>query len=324
VPTRGSWTVRTNGGDSIYHGLDLKLDRRFSKGLLLRGAYTYSKLIDTASEVFTTTGNSSFPEILNNRAADRGLSAFDRRQRFVLTYIYDIPKLRGDSFAAKGLGYIVNGWMFGGTAAFQTGAPYTVSDGFDNNGDGTASDRPTLFNAGADINQWAFDNRTGGLAPGGPAFCSGPYLLSGLGCQPWLNGTWNQNGTAATTDDTGTAITASNIHWLVPATGFGTLGRNSFTVPGRQDLTFGLQRTINLHSERHQLVVRMEMLNPFNHPNTGNPPSTNLSGISTFFQPGSTRSTGATAPAAPSQTFLNIPLTVVGERDIRFWLKYQF
>ena len=42
-------------------------------------SYTFSKLIDTGSEVFTTTGNSSFPENLSNRALDRGLSAFDRR-----------------------------------------------------------------------------------------------------------------------------------------------------------------------------------------------------------------------------------------------------
>ncbi len=304
VPTRNSWTVRTNGGDSIYHALDLKLDRRFSHGLLLRGSYTFSKLIDTGSEVFTTTGNSSFPENLTNRALDRGLSAFDRRNRFVLTYIYDVPKFRADNnLAEKSLGYLVNGWQIAGTAAFQSGAPYTVSDGFDNNGDGTASDRPSIANPNADPLAWAFVNPAGG-------FCDGPSKQAGKGCVPFLNGTANAGLTS------GTLITADNIHWLVPVanTGFGTLGRNTFVAPGRQDWTFGLQRTINLHSERHQMVFRTEMLNPFNHPNTGNPISTNLNSVAFF--------TNAQAQADP--TFQNTGETVTGQRIIRFWLKYQF
>jgi hypothetical protein len=301
-PLRGSWTVRDNGGDSSYHALDVKLDRRFSHGLLLRTSYTFSKLIDTGSEVFTTTGASSFPQNLANRAGDRGLSAFDRRHRVVVTYVYDIPKLKNnEGFGFKTLGYIVNGWQIAGTAAYQTGAPYTVSDGFDNNGDGQAADRPNLANPAADPQAWAFDNGAGG-------FCDGPSLLAGKGCVPFLNGTGNATLT------TGTPITASNIHWLVPVTGFGNVGRNSFSVPGRQDWTFAVQRTVNLHSERHQLVFRTEFLNPFNHPNTGNPLSTNLSAVS-FFR---------TVDTTPAVNFLNTAGTVTGERDIRFWLKYQF
>jgi hypothetical protein len=328
-PARNSWTVRDNGGDSIYHALDVKLDRRFSKGLLLRTSYTFSKLIDTGSEVFTTTGNSSFPENLSNRALDRGLSAFDRRHRVVVTYVYDIPKLRSDSnFAVKALGHVVNGWQIAGTAAYQTGAPYTVSDGVDQNGDGTASDRPSLANLSADPLAWAVVNPTGG-------FCDGPTKLAGKGCVPFLNGTWNQHGSANPANWTGTLITADNIHWLVPAAGtsLGTLGRNTFSVPGRQDWTFAVQRTINLHSERHQLVARTEMLNPFNHPNTGNPLSTNLSGVSFFNAPGSSVCSNlTTCPTAglttagppPAVNFLNTDSTVTGARVIRFWLKYQF
>lgn len=328
-PVYNSWTVRDNGGDSTYHALDVKLDRRFSHGLLIRGAYTWSKLIDDGSEVFTTTGNSSFPENLTDRALDRGLSAFDRRQRFVLTYVYDIPKFRGDNnFGEKFLGHVINGWQLAGTAAFQTGAPFTVSDGFDQNVDGTASDRPNLANASAPVTSWAIVNPAGG-------FCDGPTQLSGKGCVPFLNGTWDEHGSANKANWTGTLITADNIHWLVPAAGttLGTFGRNNLTVPGRQDWTFATQRTINLHSERHQLVVRMEMLNPFNHPNTGNPLSTNLSGVTFFNAPGSSVCSNlttcpaaglTTAGAPPAVNFLNTAGTITGERDIRFWLKYQF
>lgn len=320
-PTRGSWTIRDNSGDSIYHALDVKLDRRFTHGLLLRTSYTFSKLIDTGSEVFTTTGASSFPEDLTfgHRGIDRGLSAFDRRHRVVVAYVYDIPKLRNDSnFGFKALGHFVNGWQLAGTTAYQTGAPYTVSDGFDNNGDGQSSDRPSLNNAAAPITNWAFVNPDGSL-------CNGPYLLSGFGCLPFQNGTLDQHGTSTKSAWTGTPFTAADMHWLVASNGaFGNLARNSFVAPGRQDWTFAVQRTINLHTERHQLVFRTELFNPFNHPNTGNPVSTNLSGITAFRAPGSTTSTGAIAPAAPDVVFLNTAETVRGERDIRFWFKYQF
>jgi len=51
-PALGDVLVRNNAADSIYHSGQLTLDRKFSHGLLLRGAYTYSKLIDDGSEVF--------------------------------------------------------------------------------------------------------------------------------------------------------------------------------------------------------------------------------------------------------------------------------
>jgi hypothetical protein len=182
-------TIRDNSGDSIYHALDLKLDRRFSHGLLLRTSYTFSKLIDDGSEVFTTTGSSSFPAdlTLGHRFVDRGLSAFDRRHRIVVSYIYDIPKLKGDSDFAKGLGYITNGWQIAGTTAYQAGAPNTISDGFDANGDGQANDRPNIANPNAPITFWAIDSAQLGL-PGGN-LCDGPSALNLGTCKSTINGT---------------------------------------------------------------------------------------------------------------------------------------
>src|SRR5262249_29176071 len=83
-PNFGLVSARTNGGDSIYHAGQLKVERSFSHGLLLRGAYTYSKFIDDMSEVFITSGGSSRAQNLSDQSGDRGLSAFDRRHRFTL------------------------------------------------------------------------------------------------------------------------------------------------------------------------------------------------------------------------------------------------
>ncbi|HEX7287416.1 MAG TPA: TonB-dependent receptor [Candidatus Angelobacter sp.] len=298
-PTRGSWVIRDNSADSIYHGLDVKLDRRFIHGLLLRTSYTFSKLIDDGSEVFTTTGTSSFPAdlTLGHRGIDRGLSAFDHRNRIVVLYVYDIPKLKtaDSNFAVKALGALVNGWQTSGSFAYQSGAPETVTDGFDANGDGQANDRPLLSNPSAPLLAFGVDPALFGLAGLSPTgLCEGAVFLNGSGnCNP---------------------VTANAVRWIIPANGVGNVGRNTQVAPGRQDTTFAVQRSVNLHSERHQLIFRTEMLNPFNHPNTVNA-DFNLIGITP----------NASDVVVPGdQTFGNYPLTVTGSRTVRFWLKYVF
>jgi hypothetical protein len=145
-PNLGPILVRTNGGDSIYHAGQLTLDRKFSHGLLLRGAYTYSKFIDDTSEVFITSGLSSFAQNVFNQGADRGLSAYDRRHRMVLTYVWDVPFVRGSSNRfSSALQAITRDWQTSGIFTWSTGAPETFNDGFDANGDGHGgNDRPNL------------------------------------------------------------------------------------------------------------------------------------------------------------------------------------
>src|SRR5439155_11653442 len=52
-PLSGSRQIRTNGGSSIYHSGQFEAKRRFGNGLSFTGAYTWSKLIDNASEIFS-------------------------------------------------------------------------------------------------------------------------------------------------------------------------------------------------------------------------------------------------------------------------------
>jgi hypothetical protein len=145
IPAQGSITVRTNAGDSIYHGLQFKVDRRFSKGLLLRAAYTYSKLIDDTSEVFTTSGLDSRSQDLFHQSSDRGLSAYDRRQRFVLAYIYETPTFSGDGVGRHLLRGVASHWQWSGVYTVQTGIPDTIVSGQDQNNDlDAANDRPSI------------------------------------------------------------------------------------------------------------------------------------------------------------------------------------
>ncbi len=148
-PALGNVTVRTNGADSIYHSGQFTLDRKFSHGLLLRAAYTYSKLIDDASEVFTISQQSSFSENPFNQGQDRGPSLYDRRQRLVVTYIWDIPYVHSkDNAGYRMLNAVTAHWQWSGFATFQTGQPETIITGTDVLGDlNLTNDRPNLVNA---------------------------------------------------------------------------------------------------------------------------------------------------------------------------------
>ncbi len=290
-PNRGFILIRDNSGDSIYHGLNAQLERKFSKGLMLRAAYTYSKAIDDVSEVFTTGNWSAYPLVqLPDQAAgtnrgtyDRGLSAFDARQRLALTYVYDIPNLRTEGFL-KPVGYVVHDWSVSGTTAFQSGNPANVEVGYDVNGDGISNDRPNLGNPSAPMASYGWDSSWEGLPAG--QVCAGPQYWVGP-CVP---------------------VSASSVHWIVPAFGtVGNVGRNSVIVPGTQTWNLSVARHFKVR-EGQQFEFRADMFNVFNHANTGTPNYTLTSGI----------------PTSGVVKFANLPLTVGGNRNIRFWLKYSF
>ena len=92
----------------------------------------------------TSGGSTRAQDQFSNRN-DRGLSAFDRRHRAALTWVWDLPGVHADSGYKRGLGYVVNGWEVSGTAQFETGAPETIHvESFDVNGDLSGfNDRPS-------------------------------------------------------------------------------------------------------------------------------------------------------------------------------------
>lgn len=281
-PARGPITVRTNDGDSNYHGLQLDVTRSFKHGFLVRGAYTWSHAIDDISEVFTTSGISSFPQNPFNRKAEYGPSAFDRRQRFALTFIYVSPTFHDVHANAFGVAkYALSNWQFSGTANFQTGAPETITSSLDTGGSRRANGRPSSGNPAAKIDY-------------SEACLESPTCITGVGQQ-------NDDGTFSDYN-TGAPGTLSQFRYYVPASGFGNVGRNTFFGPATQTWRLGLQRNIPIpHLEGHQVELRLEADNPWNHSIGGIP-----------------------AGDINSGTFLNRDVTYTGGRTAYLWIKYRF
>jgi hypothetical protein len=114
----GSMTIQEAVSNSNYNGLWLSAERRLAKGLTFTASYTFSKSIDNNSV------GSSNPQIQNfyDIAAERGLSDFDARHRFVLSGIYLLP-LRWDR---NGLTRrLASGWSIAPIVNLQSGNPFS-------------------------------------------------------------------------------------------------------------------------------------------------------------------------------------------------------
>ena len=144
-PAIGSAFQITSIFHSNYNGLQATLTRRLNSGLSFQAAYTWSKAIDDVSlpsTFFNAPGQPADIQNSGNLAAERGLSAFDVRHRFVTSYIYELPFFRSGKGAAS---YLLGGWKLSGIAALQSGSPFTVLDSSDQSFDGVNGDRPNLL-----------------------------------------------------------------------------------------------------------------------------------------------------------------------------------
>ena len=125
---------------SRYHGLQMKLEKRYSDGYSYLFAYTLAQSKDTRSydPVFTvvSTGNaqsaSSTPFDIKNRSLNYARSDFDRLHVLSATFVYELPFGR-DKRLGKGASGVVNqiigGWQVAGQGFWESGRPFTVYAG---------------------------------------------------------------------------------------------------------------------------------------------------------------------------------------------------
>ncbi len=297
-PLRGAITVRDNSGDSHYNGGSIKVERQYSHGLLLRGSYTYSKSIDDGSDVFHTfaTGDagSITPQNPFSRASNRGLSDFDIRHRAVFAYVWNIPGLHNSSNGLmNGLGYITRGWEVSGTTSLQSGAPVTpFIGGLDTNGDGSAFNGLPFAGTGPKT-QIGIDGAFIGATPGTI------YSLN----------QFQDPKNDPTLPPPLVPVTSSQVGYIV-APGLGNVGRGSLVANGSWLQNLAVARHVKIpRLEGHELLLRVEMYNVFNHPNSDNTQALDSNVLDATNN---------------SNTFLNNGFALQGHRDIKLMLKYNF
>jgi hypothetical protein len=122
-------------GISSYNGLEVDVNRRFSKSLQFRGAYTFAKALDDGDNMNTSVATNSPAFVANplDPKADYGRASFDIRHVAVLNATYELPFGRGKKDWRDRL---VGDWQISGIQTLQSGLPFTPQLSYNPSNDG--------------------------------------------------------------------------------------------------------------------------------------------------------------------------------------------
>lgn len=247
---RGSSYAATQG-NSIYQGLQTKLEKRFANGLSFLAAYTWAKTLSDSGDLLNGGSVAGYraPNVPSlGIHFDYALADFDLRNVFHFSGGYDLPFGKGKRFASGASGlqnYLVSGWSINWSMTLQGGQPIGLSCP-SSTAAGLGCD--DLFVSGQPLKLGLHTDANGKLSwYGNPAAFAQPCVL-GPGGVP-------------------TASPAG----CVPLTGHAALGGLS-QVPGppfrRADFSFFKDIPFK---ERYRFQFRSEFFNVLNHPNFNAP-----------------------------------------------------
>jgi hypothetical protein len=241
----------TNYGFGNYNAMTVAVQKRLSYGLQMQASYIYARnLSNLGGNPGTPAGGfqGEYGGTISNpyqANIDYGNVNFTRRNRFLTTFLYDLPFGRGKMLLNSANGFVdrvVGGWELAGVLLFQTGPFMTVSQLNDP--------------CGCGFNDF---NSTGGRAD----TVSGVNPYAGQSIGQWINPS----------------------AYATPANAIGRFGDSeagAVTGPGTQAVSMSLIKSIPIkESIRAQLGV--QVANLFNHPNFA-PPGNLTLGVAAFGQ----------------------------------------
>ncbi len=213
---------------SNYNSVQFTVNRRFSSGVQLVSAFTFSKMIDDAAQ-FHAGGQNTYEAVTAantyDLAAERATSSLDVPLRWVTSGLWDLPFGKGRSHLSQAHGVtqaLLGGWQAVGIVTLRSGFPFTLRDFQDT----SLTDGPFLHVGRPDLvaPQQTFQN---------------PNL--------WYN---------------------PAAYARAPLGGFGNLGRNTLRGDGMGNLDFSILKDFPLSSIREGMAVefRAEAFNLFNSP----------------------------------------------------------
>ena len=242
---------QANLGYSNYNAGTVEVKKRMSNGLQLQASYMFTRNLSNVNGAISGSTNNFQGEqggVLSNPYSpglDYGNVPFTRRNRFLATFLYDLPFGRGKTFLSGSNGLlnrVVGGWELSGIMLYQSGPFMTVTTNSDPSGTGY-----NLFNS------------NGGRADAVPGV--NPY--GGQSLSAWIN-------PAAFTDP------GDNIGR------FGDASQGDVVGPGTVALSTSLIKSVTIR-ESMRLQIGAQAANVLNHPNYA-PPVNLTVGVAGFGQ----------------------------------------
>jgi hypothetical protein len=282
---QGLLRSRENTATSNYHGLQARFNGRVFNQLTLTAAYTFSKTLDNASEIFSFGEGAFAQNPFDLQKSERSLSGNDRRHASALSFIWDVPIFKSE----KGLvGHVLGGWQLNGTYNLASGRPFNVSQFFnfafglpsyqDNSFQGNFvgldqlhpfwgnPNAPRTAVAITDVDASFYGDLLGAFVPSPTGFWS-LNEINRTGC--------GNRGDCAPGAGL-VAVGANEVRYIFNGPGaarrfgtpFGNVPRNSERGPALNQLNIGIFKNTKVR-ENVRLQLRAELFNALNHPNPG-------------------------------------------------------
>jgi hypothetical protein len=231
-----------------YHSLQITWVERLQKHLTVNGFYTYSKNLESVElENNTTnpTGAGQVPQDYLYLNEERGRTDDDIRDMFVTSFIWDSSYYQGANRLVRAL---ANGWQISPIFTLESGLPFTITTGKDNNGEGSSS------------------NNRPDYVPGQVGAVSNSNLTS------QLHEFFNTGAYCFNNGETGTYACPAGVTGVGPNGMDGSVPRDVLSGPSFFDVDMAIFRNFTIH-ENIMLQARAEATNAFNLLNLGAPTS---------------------------------------------------
>jgi len=243
----GTSRERSNLGKTTYHGLQMKIDRRFKQGLMITNSYTFSRAMNYNDDSNTIATPIDF-------STSWARAGFDRTHNYALSTIYDLPFGPGRRWLSEGMtSKILGGWQVSTLFVAQSGVPLSIT------ASGTALNTPGNT---AYADQIGSPKVLGGLGPGNLYFDPAAYAQPTAGTQgnmtrnggPEGPGFWQLDGALFKRFQISASKYAefrvdafnvtNSVRWGNPNTGYSnasgtTFGQVTGTTGGQRSIRFG-------------------------------------------------------------------------------------
>jgi hypothetical protein len=176
-------------GNSTYHALVLKVEKRYSSGLALLGSYVFSKFLTDADAAAAASAGVAGSMDQYNRRLEKGLSRRDQTHLFKVNFTYELPFGKGRRLLTSGLGsYLLGGWRIAAIQNYFSGLPLTILPGYQLPLFSTGSNRMQVI----DYNGWRAPTKGDAFDPfidswwASGAFGRAPADTAPSGAKGWI------------------------------------------------------------------------------------------------------------------------------------------
>ena len=241
-------------GSSWYNALLVALNKRFSHGLQFQASYTYARDLSTLYQSTIGPNGGVVYGNQNDPHSRYGPDYFIRPHRFVVNYIYQLPKPAASGWKQQVLG----GWSLVGVTTVQTGHLLTVTYTNTASAYGITTDRASLTGN---------CTKSQLLTTGSLDTRLTDWINKSCFTAPPVIGAPEPPGTCLTPLPSGACPAL--------ATGFGDSGVGILSGPGQFNFDFSVIKNfpVKWPSDQGNIQFRSEFFNIFNHPQFGDPDS---------------------------------------------------